>query len=220
MANLGKKQKGFTLVSRACKGFTLVEVLIVISIVVMLAVIVFGMLKQINKGRDGQRKDDLETIRIAFEDYFNDHGCYPETNVLEECDGDELVPYLNSIPCDPQTNEPYVVLTEESGCNNWYKVYSLLENTDDLAIAKLGLSTTPIVDGQLVNYGVSSPNVSVGSAVYTCPSGQPPVRATTCHSPDDYLGECGTGYCGCVEGERIVGSDDEGYYCCQDETCP
>ncbi|MFH1561087.1 MAG: hypothetical protein ABID04_00720, partial [Patescibacteria group bacterium] len=118
--------------------------------------------------------------------------------------------------CDPQTNEPYVVLTEESGCNNWYKVYSLLENTDDLAIAKLGLSTTPIVDGQPVNYGVSSPNVSVGSAVYICPlTGEPATRRTTCFEPGAYV--CNT--CGCVNGEKIFGSEAEGFWCCEDESC-
>ena len=63
------------------RSFTIVEILIVISIIALLAVIsiaVFNPFAQIEKSLDTRRKTDLELLNKAFEDYYNDKGCYPK----------------------------------------------------------------------------------------------------------------------------------------------
>ena len=204
-------------------GVSLVEVLIVITIILLLIGIYFSFRGQLEKGRDAKRKEDLERIRVAFEDYFNDNGCYPDVSVLENCGSDALKPYLNQIPCDLATGQPYkgvAGVNVEGSCNIWYKVYTFLENENDFAIARLGLSAGKTIDGQTVNYGVSSPNVTVGDVPLTsfiCPTtGEPAPRTVSCPNPYDMDGNCGE--CGCLEEERIT-QGPGGYYCCPDETC-
>jgi len=90
-------------------GWTLMELLIVIAIIAILALI--GLLvnwkKSIFRANDARRKTDLANIRRSFEEYYNDHNCYPSLTVLDTCDGTALAPYLAKIPCDPATKEPY-----------------------------------------------------------------------------------------------------------------
>jgi len=65
------------------KGFTLLEVLIVIALITIIAVIalvVLNITSQVDKARDGRRKNELATLQTALEDYYNDHGCYPQAS--------------------------------------------------------------------------------------------------------------------------------------------
>lgn len=206
------------------RGFSLAELLISVTIFLFLVALVYWAVRgQMAKGRDAKRKDDLERIRVAFEDYFNDHGCYPDIDLLSNCGGDDLAPYLAEIPCDPETREPYIGVAGSftlSDCNGWYKVYTFLENEDDSVIAKLGLSGGKTIDGKMVNYGVSSPNVAVGdipATTFICPNGEPAPHTTECGNPSDYLERCGV--CGCFQGEKVT-QGPRGYYCCPDSECP
>lgn len=119
------------------------------------------------KGRDAKRKSDLARMKTAMEDYFGDNACYPENTALSVCGGESLAPYLNHVPCDPLTKLAYVfqVGGDSPGCNNWFKIYTFLENIDDPAIARFGLGNGETVSGEEVNYGVSSDNVSVGEII-------------------------------------------------------
>jgi len=150
------------------KGFSYLEIIIILAI--FIALIIFGYLSVIGnlaKGRDAKRKGDLSRIGIALENYFDDNACYPEMSVLQTCDGEELRPYLNYIPCDPLTKRSYVGQAgfKDPGCNNWFKVYCFLENVDDPIIVSFGLEGGVTVGGETVNYGVSSGNVSVADII-------------------------------------------------------
>lgn len=209
------------------------EIIIGLTIFLFLVTLTYWAIRgQIAKGRDAKRKDDLERIRVAFEDYFNDHGCYPDIEALSNCGGNNLAPYLEKIPCDPETGEPYIGIAGKftlADCNNWYKVYASLENEDDPAIAKLGLTGGRTIDGKPVNYGVSSPNVAVGSVpptTFICPStGEPakifidPNDPRSCSNPNSYVGDCEK--CGCPKGYKIVEDEERSlYYCCESSDCP
>jgi prepilin-type N-terminal cleavage/methylation domain-containing protein len=64
--------------SQPAKGFTLVELLIVIVIIAVLAGILFANLVGVRqRARDSQRKADLRQIQAALELYRSDHGSYP-----------------------------------------------------------------------------------------------------------------------------------------------
>jgi general secretion pathway protein G len=80
------------------KGFSLVELLVVMTIIMVLTVV--GMINYGNankKSRDAKRKSDLESVRVALEMYRQDNGSYPS-------DEDDLVPdYIQKLPEDPQS---------------------------------------------------------------------------------------------------------------------
>ena len=99
-------------------GFTLVELLIVMAIIIILAIMMMGILNPaalVNKGYDAQRKKDLNRIKTSFEEYFNDNGKYPSGSLLLDlanktnCKSNIFAPYLTPWPCDPNGN-PYKII--------------------------------------------------------------------------------------------------------------
>jgi prepilin-type N-terminal cleavage/methylation domain-containing protein len=154
------------------KGLTLVEILIVMAIILLLIAVAVGGLDPIgimNRARDAQRKKDLNRIKISFEDYFNDKGCYPskakveELNLVSSCDSNVVFrPWMARWPCDPN-DKPYLIeVGYDDDCPKWYKILTSLENKTDKDILEewklngnLWIGTTDI------NYGVSSGNVTI-----------------------------------------------------------
>lgn len=66
-------------------SFTLMELLIVIGLIALIAtagLVLFNPMQQIGKANDARRKADLDLLRKAFEDYYNDKGCYPKPKEL------------------------------------------------------------------------------------------------------------------------------------------
>ena len=132
-------------------GLSMIEVLTVTAILAILIIMAITMLpRQMEKARDAQRKGDLQKIKIAFEHYYNDNGCYPSSDVLENCGGvspinHELSPYLQNIPCDPQNESFYLYAPYDSsggaGTCDGYRVWANLEKDDDLTIINLGCDT-------------------------------------------------------------------------------
>ncbi|MBU0975100.1 prepilin-type N-terminal cleavage/methylation domain-containing protein [Patescibacteria group bacterium] len=129
------------------RGFTLIEFLIVIAILSMLIMMALSLVpRQLEKARDGERKSDLQKIKIAFEDYYNDNGCYPSATVLQNCGGvspssHELSPYLQQIPCDPRDDSYYLYLPFDNsggaGTCDGFRVWANLEKNDDSVITDL-----------------------------------------------------------------------------------
>lgn len=156
------------------RGFTLVELLIVISIIVILAIILVGIFNPIqmfNRARDAQRKKDLARIKIGFEEYFNDNGCYPNNSLISDlnsaanCKSTTVFSnWLSIWPCDPDS-KPYLIVAEGSNCNKWYKVLTQLQNTNDSSIP-MGWTNLDMyvigkdVTSKMVNYGISSTNIN------------------------------------------------------------
>src|SRR3989344_4301624 len=78
--SISKYTKYLILNTKYCKpkGFTLVEILVVItilSIISSIGYINFNVAQ--NKGRDAKRKQDLKTVRTAVVSYYQDYGRYP-----------------------------------------------------------------------------------------------------------------------------------------------
>jgi len=154
------------------RGFTLVEILIVMAILVILLVAAIGSLNPValvGRANDAKRKKDLGRIKIAFEEYANDNNnCYPRQAMLDglSCGSAGFASWgINSWPCDPSRREPYVMLTgDEVNCPKWYKIFAKLDNKNDKDIVAGGSGSYPGLiglSGDGVNYGVSSGNVSV-----------------------------------------------------------
>ena len=87
---------------RRPSGFTLIELMIVMTIVVTLATIAMVQYRQsVQLARESVLKDDLFKMREAIDQYYADKNQYPPTL-------DDLVTagYLRALPKDPITNSP------------------------------------------------------------------------------------------------------------------
>lgn len=165
------------------KSFTLMELLIVISIIVLLAIVILISLNprgQINKSHDSKRKLELTQLSKVLEDYYNDKNCYPKPDeVCYDATGqttchicgnetsppnfDNFSPYQNKLPCDPQhPSKKYLYQVDNISCPTWYRIYTDLSNSTDPAITEVGCSSGcgPAPDHPY-NYGVSSPNIGL-----------------------------------------------------------
>jgi prepilin-type N-terminal cleavage/methylation domain-containing protein len=144
-------------------GLTMIELLVVISIVAFLLVMVaFVSQTQMTKGRDSRRKSDMDRLKVAFEDYYNDNNCYPAATVLDDCNSDALQPYLDRVPCDPRTQESYSYQPLPNACRG-YRLLTELENPLDTVSVELGCATScGCGAGGDYNYGVSSGVTVVG----------------------------------------------------------
>jgi prepilin-type N-terminal cleavage/methylation domain-containing protein len=129
------------------RGFTLTELLVVVSLISFLAILVTSYFRgQIFKANDAKRKANLQRISQALEEYEKDFSCYPTTAT-------NLQPYLNEVPKDPVFKTDYGYEKDTaSACAKWFKLYSKLENKKDPAYKE------SIGPGGIYNFSIASPN--------------------------------------------------------------
>lgn len=124
---------------RKQKGFTLLELLIVIVIIGILIVLVLpNLINGPIKARDSSRKQHLYAISNGLEQYYNDNQAYPAAL-------SDLVPgnHLKEIPKDPrsQADYSYTPLPATGPPYTSFTVQATLENENDKDI-KTGTTDT------------------------------------------------------------------------------
>jgi len=87
------------------KGFTLVELVIVLAIIGIFTAVVFGSITTSrSSARDNSRIADMKTIQLALALYYDVYRAYP-ANLSTLAASDQK--FLPSIPVDPQTKAQY-----------------------------------------------------------------------------------------------------------------
>jgi general secretion pathway protein G len=82
------------------RGFTFIEILVVVTIIGVLASIGIVSYQSVNeKSRDNKRKADIESIRSALEMYRADNGNYPVSLSSLETD------YIQNLPTPPKSTD-------------------------------------------------------------------------------------------------------------------
>ena len=141
-------------------GFTLVELLVVISIIgILLAVVIFGLTGARESARDSKRKADLELARSGLELYKADCNSYPTIDIFSSgslagagtptsCVLTNI--YISQIPKDPlDPARSYVYVSDGI-------TYEICASTEQgTGTATCGGSTS--CGGVTCNYKVTSP---------------------------------------------------------------
>ena len=78
----------FKTLKKAQKGFTIIELLIVIAIIAILALLVLNNIQGGQaKARDSTRTGDINGIHTQLENYYNENSSYPQTFTAETLPG-------------------------------------------------------------------------------------------------------------------------------------
>ena len=159
--------------ARKMAGFTLIEVIMVSSIVALLLVTTsVYVLPSLNRGRDSRRKADLRKIAQLLEEHYNDKGLYPTRDQMNTCGSkaaNPLTKYQPTIPCEPQVDTPYYYAPMDciaTGCRK-YRLLTSLAYLQDPDIPRVGCSPKLGCGGQAsdladdllpskYNYGVAA----------------------------------------------------------------
>ncbi len=116
------------------KGFTLIEIMVVIAIIgVLVAIVLAGAGQARSVARDSQRLSDMQSLRLRLEQYRLNSGGYPVTLTALKDAG-----YITVVPKDPSTNNDYAPSPYTPGPNNCgvsskctsYVLRVTLENTN------------------------------------------------------------------------------------------
>ena len=145
-------------------GFTLVELLVVISIIsVLVSVMAGGFRSSQTRGRDVQKKSDLKQIAGALELYYSDYGKYPDTVTwgAEFTDGKTV--YFKQIPNDPVSTLSYFYRIVDPPTNQKFQLFARLENSEDQDCLGGDCASPPVAFScgtKTCNFAVTSPNTT------------------------------------------------------------
>ena len=115
------------------KGYTLVELLIVVAIVgILVSLAIPNFQQSALKAKETALKQNLFTMRTVLDQYYADRGDYPESlQSLVEAE------YLRSIPMDPFTKSSTtwaeIFEEQEEGDDSPAGIYDIKSGSDDTA---------------------------------------------------------------------------------------
>ena len=154
-----KKLNTYYKIHNTFSGFTMIELLVSISIVAVIASIGFVVYNKSQAiGRDSRRKADLRALQVAIELYIQDASTSPKVYPYQSgggctdpvgvgcfsTTGGNWVPnvpaptYINTVPLDPINSSTYRYSYKASAGGSSYTLCAALENTSDPDIKPTG----------------------------------------------------------------------------------
>jgi general secretion pathway protein G len=117
-----KNQSGALIPAEAHRGFTLVELLVVMAIIAtLLSIVAPRYFNSLDRSKETVLRQDLNVMRDAIDKFYSDTGKYPGELA-------ELVEkrYLRAVPVDPLTEsaDTWVVVPPADGSSGIYDVKS------------------------------------------------------------------------------------------------
>lgn len=153
------------------RGFTLVELLVVMGIlsIIITAVIAYlNPVKQISKAKDSKRALELDQIKKALDIYYNDNGCYPVTVPFGQkwTNTSGRTIYMERVPDDSANSYDYFSQPSLGGgggpgCPQWYTLFAKLDLKPDNQLAACPLDANAGANCVPSTYGAEGYN-------YTC----------------------------------------------------
>lgn len=115
------------------RGFTLVELLIAISLIAILSGVLFSVINPRGiqaKARDSQRVSDLTKIKVALENYFADNRSYPTyaTWTVVDTVAGLSSNYINVLPKDPKQS------SSVCASGTWREYYYKTDSTGSMYV--------------------------------------------------------------------------------------
>jgi prepilin-type N-terminal cleavage/methylation domain-containing protein len=124
-----------TVINIKRKGFTLVELLVVVAIIGLLSGMVVISIKNVKaKARDSQRVSDVNTISTGLNMYHNDFNAYPVFDgYITGADGLSIAlknsGAVSALPIDPLNNGNYRYYYQSVDGEDFYLEYYLETNS-------------------------------------------------------------------------------------------
>lgn len=165
------------------KGFTLIELMVVIGVMGALIAIVAGNFVSAQvKARDARRKNDLAQVGKAVELYYNDHGRYPLSSgngTVSGCGSDSEQPcawgssfedehgtlYMDTLPRERTNGMSYVYVSDGIA----YQLFARLENLNDPTLDRTGDGVADEYSvscgGGACNFAITSPNTNGSESI-------------------------------------------------------
>ena len=141
-------------------AFTLVELLVVISIMSILTVITVSQFTAARiRSRDVARKADLNSLSKALQNYYADYGLFPDEEKFDWGGefNDAGYIYMKVVPRENSENlDEYCY--EVNGDGDMFALYSELENEDDEEYNKEGDAYSTSNCSGPYNYAIFSSN--------------------------------------------------------------
>lgn len=113
------------------KGFSLVELLVVITIIAILSVVAYTAVGgQTTKAKNSRRMQDIGTIQTALEAYFISEGRYPKVDGVTYDGGELDKKYISKKPVDPWSKDGNPVHYVYGVSGKTYQLAATLEIDD------------------------------------------------------------------------------------------
>lgn len=166
------------------RGFTLVELLVVVAIISILTIITVAQFQTAQKkANDADRKGDLSALAKALEMYYTDYGKFPTASaggIIQVTDNGKAVGvnnavwggtftdngsppyiYMKVMPMEKNKSLPlYCYVTDATGTE--FGLFAMMENTtDSQCIMNGGVGAYVHCGGQKYCFSYVSPNAAV-----------------------------------------------------------